>query len=131
MQGAAIAFSPSLYLPADRRKFVRFSSGSEKLRFSDDSFPSVSCSRRKLSPIGCELKQRGWFSRPDFGNSEGELDGGVVRAAAEGAGEAEGSNSKGFSDTLVLGTLIGFWYIFNIYFNIYNKQVLISFFFGF
>ncbi|CAI9787307.1 unnamed protein product [Fraxinus pennsylvanica] len=30
-------------------------------------------------------------------------------------------------DTLVLGTLFGLWYLFNIYFNIYNKQVLKAF----
>lgn len=30
-------------------------------------------------------------------------------------------------DTLVLGSLFGLWYLFNIYFNIYNKQVLKAF----
>lgn len=27
------------------------------------------------------------------------------------------------AETLVLGLLFGVWYLFNIYFNIYNKQV--------
>ncbi|KAK1357842.1 Phosphoenolpyruvate/phosphate translocator 1, chloroplastic [Heracleum sosnowskyi] len=35
----------------------------------------------------------------------------------------EVSTSK-FKDTLVLGLLFGLWNLFNIYFNIYNKQVL-------
>lgn len=131
MQGATIAFSPSLSLSAGRRKFAapRFNSTSlplVKLRFSNESslsFSSASSSGRKLSPIGCSLKRRGWVSSPD----PAESDGGVVRVTADSAGEADSSNSKGFADTLVLGTLFGFWYIFNIYFNIYNKQVLINF----
>ncbi|KAL8457823.1 hypothetical protein ACS0TY_035626 [Phlomoides rotata] len=129
MQGATIAFSPSLSLSADSRNFAaaRFNSTSLHSRFSNDSslsFSSTSSSGGKLSPIGCSLKQRGWISCPDPGNSEVESGGGVVRAIAESAGEAESSISKGFSDTLVLGMLFGFWNIFNIYFNIYNKQVL-------
>lgn len=43
--------------------------------------------------------------------------------AAENAGEAEKSGSS--LKTLELGLLFGLWYIFNIYFNIYNKQVLL------
>ncbi|XP_066394070.1 phosphoenolpyruvate/phosphate translocator 1, chloroplastic-like [Miscanthus floridulus] len=42
-------------------------------------------------------------------------------AAAEGAGEEAGG---GLVKTLQLGALFGLWYLFNIYFNIYNKQVL-------
>jgi len=45
-----------------------------------------------------------------------------VKAAAGGAeGEKEGG---GASNTLLLGGLFGLWYVFNIFFNIYNKQVL-------
>ncbi|XP_076885822.1 phosphoenolpyruvate/phosphate translocator 2, chloroplastic-like [Bidens hawaiensis] len=36
---------------------------------------------------------------------------------------AEEKKSK-MAETLVLGLLFGLWYLFNIYFNIYNKQVL-------
>nr|CAB3456740.1 unnamed protein product [Digitaria exilis] len=42
--------------------------------------------------------------------------------AAQGAGEEAGSG--GLVKTLQLGALFGLWYLFNIYFNIYNKQVL-------
>jgi solute carrier family 35 protein E1 len=42
-------------------------------------------------------------------------------AAAQGAGEEAGG---GLLKTLQLGALFGLWYLFNIYFNIYNKQVL-------
>jgi hypothetical protein len=41
-------------------------------------------------------------------------------AAAQGAGEEAGG---GLLKTLQLGALFGLWYLFNIYFNIYNKQV--------
>lgn len=53
-----------------------------------------------------------------------------VKAAADSISQSadhddddEVSTSK-FKDTLVLGLLFGLWNIFNIYFNIYNKQVL-------
>ncbi|CAI9754637.1 unnamed protein product [Fraxinus pennsylvanica] len=45
----------------------------------------------------------------------------------ESAGAAEIPKSKSAMDTLVLGSLFGLWYLFNIYFNIYNKQVLKAF----
>nr|ACG33816.1 triose phosphate/phosphate translocator, non-green plastid,chloroplast precursor [Zea mays] len=41
--------------------------------------------------------------------------------AAASAGEEAGG---GLAKTLQLGALFGLWYLFNIYFNIYNKQVL-------
>ncbi|CAO2210698.1 unnamed protein product [Urochloa humidicola] len=41
--------------------------------------------------------------------------------AAAGKAEKEGG---GFLKTLQLGVFFGLWYLFNIYFNIYNKQVL-------
>ncbi|KAF8675593.1 hypothetical protein HU200_047665 [Digitaria exilis] len=39
------------------------------------------------------------------------------------AGKAD-EESGGFAKTLQLGVFFGLWYLFNIYFNIYNKQVL-------
>ncbi|KAI7747422.1 hypothetical protein M8C21_014991, partial [Ambrosia artemisiifolia] len=36
----------------------------------------------------------------------------------------ETSETSKTTETLVLGLLFGLWYLFNIYFNIYNKQVL-------
>lgn len=51
----------------------------------------------------------------------------VARSAAEGSsGEIAGEKSagSGLVQTLQLGALFGLWYLFNIYFNIYNKQVI-------
>jgi len=49
----------------------------------------------------------------------------VVHAAAAEGGEAaaEAPKTSEFMKTLQLGSLFGLWYLFNIYFNIYNKQV--------
>ncbi|KAL5206147.1 hypothetical protein ABZP36_034356 [Zizania latifolia] len=44
----------------------------------------------------------------------------AVAAAAAAGAEEDG----GLAKTLQLGVLFGLWYLFNIYFNIYNKQVL-------
>ncbi|KAL3642354.1 hypothetical protein CASFOL_013169 [Castilleja foliolosa] len=43
------------------------------------------------------------------------------------AAAAAAAKSKRLTDTLVLGALFGLWILFNIYFNIYNKQVLKAF----
>jgi len=55
----------------------------------------------------------------------------VARAASSsGATEDAGSSSSapaaagGFGKTAALGAMFGLWYFFNIFFNIYNKQVL-------
>ncbi|KAH6809467.1 Glucose-6-phosphate/phosphate translocator-like protein [Perilla frutescens var. frutescens] len=134
MQVAAIAFSPSLSLSANPRKIAaaapRFNPislpSSDQLlliNYSSLSFASASSSGRRLSPIACSLKQ----SSPNHGSSKRESDGVVVRATAESSGPVETPKSSTFADALVLGTLFGLWFVFNIYFNIYNKQVLKAF----
>ena len=47
-----------------------------------------------------------------------ESAGGESSAAAT----AKTSSGGGLLGTLLLGSLFGLWYLFNIYFNIYNKQ---------
>ncbi|KAL8529877.1 hypothetical protein ACS0TY_007077 [Phlomoides rotata] len=128
---SAIAFSPSLSLSTHSRKLsVRgfnplplAHQGRHQFSNGSVSFSSA----RKLGPISCSLKQNGWVSGPNPANPEPESDGVVVRASAESAGAAETPKSKSVRDTLVLGSLFGLWYLFNIYFNIYNKQVLKAF----
>ncbi|GER27079.1 phosphate/phosphoenolpyruvate translocator [Striga asiatica] len=132
MQGSAVAFSPSLSLSTRPRKlpFRGFHplSGPSSARRHLSNGSAVSSSAGKLSPISFSLKQRGWVSGPNPGIPEPESDRVVVpRATAETAGPDETSKSKDLRDTLVLGTLFGLWYLFNIYFNIYNKQVLRAF----
>ncbi|KAL3618053.1 hypothetical protein CASFOL_038374 [Castilleja foliolosa] len=132
MQSSAIAFSPSSSLSTHPRKlpgvgFNPLSAPSPARQRFGNGF-TVSSSTRSLGPISCSLKQNGWVSSPNPGVPEPESDGVLVRAAPESVGGPEESpKSKPFADTLVLGTLFGLWYLFNIYFNIYNKQVLKAF----
>jgi solute carrier family 35 protein E1 len=46
-----------------------------------------------------------------------------VRATAVPESAGEGEEKSSLVKTLELGLLFGLWYLFNIYFNIYNKQV--------
>nr|GMD36314.1 triose phosphate/phosphate translocator, non-green plastid, chloroplastic-like [Ipomoea batatas] len=142
MQSSAISFSSPISAP---RKHAAAAAASSIYRFNPISLsPSRpaplqlrlgsangAAGARKLGSIRCssdssssapKLSLDGWISAP-LPASERESGGVEVRAASvpESAGEA--SQSK-FGDTLVLGSLFGLWYLFNIYFNIYNKQVL-------
>uniref|UniRef100_A0A6N2MD22 Sugar phosphate transporter domain-containing protein n=1 Tax=Salix viminalis TaxID=40686 RepID=A0A6N2MD22_SALVM len=47
-----------------------------------------------------------------------------VKATAVPESAGEGEEKSSLTKTLQLGLLFGLWYLFNIYFNIYNKQVL-------
>ncbi|VFQ95638.1 unnamed protein product [Cuscuta campestris] len=139
MQSSAISFSPPISLPGKRgsSSFFRFDpislsparAETQPLRIGS------AIAARRLSPIRCssdctssapKLSRDGWISTP-LPAQERESGGVEVRATSvpESAGEA--SQSKGLMDTLVLGSLFGLWYLFNIYFNIYNKQVLKAF----
>ncbi|MFQ6664340.1 hypothetical protein Gotur_031489 [Gossypium turneri] len=82
------------------------------------SFPKRSWSLSSSSP----LPLRAWTSAPSL-SKPSPLQ--LRATAAENAGEAGKSGS--LLKTLELGLLFGLWYIFNIYFNIYNKQVLKAF----
>ncbi|XP_057786852.1 triose phosphate/phosphate translocator, non-green plastid, chloroplastic-like isoform X2 [Salvia miltiorrhiza] len=128
MQSAAITFAPSLSLSTRPRSLsARGFNPIAALPNGKFHFGGA-VSARKLSPISCSLKQSGWVAGPNPGLPEPESDGLVVRATAENAGAAEIPKPKSSAmDTVVLGSLFGLWYLFNIYFNIYNKQVLKAF----
>ncbi|CAN6446225.1 unnamed protein product [Victoria cruziana] len=71
------------------------------------TFPAV-------SPSVCK-NERGGFTVKASSSSE-SVGGDSSSSAKEGSGD--------IAQTLFLGSLFGLWYLFNIYFNIYNKQVL-------
>eukprot|EP00262_Sarcandra_glabra_P013189 TRINITY_DN3603_c0_g3_i1.p1 TRINITY_DN3603_c0_g3~~TRINITY_DN3603_c0_g3_i1.p1 ORF type:complete len:396 (-),score=38.62 TRINITY_DN3603_c0_g3_i1:247-1434(-) len=48
----------------------------------------------------------------------------IVKAQSISESAGAGERSSGLTQTLELGAMFGTWYLFNIYFNIYNKQVL-------
>ncbi|XP_065040558.1 phosphoenolpyruvate/phosphate translocator 1, chloroplastic-like [Musa acuminata AAA Group] len=69
-----------------------------------------------------------WVSLPSLSDRRPE-DGLAVRATSVPDGDAvsKDAGGGGLLQTLQLGSLFGLWYLFNIYFNIYNKQVLKGF----
>ncbi|CAL9064719.1 unnamed protein product [Musa banksii] len=64
-----------------------------------------------------------WVSLPSLSDRRPE-DGLAVRATSVPDGDAvsKDAGGGGLLQTLQLGSLFGLWYLFNIYFNIYNKQ---------
>ncbi|KAK9276154.1 hypothetical protein L1049_005685 [Liquidambar formosana] len=72
---------------------------------------------------GISASSNAWMSVPSHLHRQPANDFKVEAASVPDiAGEDEESNS--LWKTLELGFLFGLWFIFNIYFNIYNKQVL-------
>ncbi|KAK9049916.1 hypothetical protein SSX86_031115 [Deinandra increscens subsp. villosa] len=91
-------------------------------------------SNGRLSPSVCyshsSWRPRVWISNPLPVIEPGSRNGLEVKATLvpESSGENDAAaaveKSSKVAETLVLGMLFGLWYLFNIYFNIYNKQVL-------
>ncbi|KAI4319075.1 hypothetical protein MLD38_032720 [Melastoma candidum] len=148
MQSTAL-FAPSSSLPL-RRGSPSFPSPAAALhrfdpfRFSTTTAisrrgPVPSCSlssdqsplRRSWTPLSLpgtgrsdeKLRFRPWHGVPLLGDSNRT----GVKAVSETAGEGDEEAAGGLGKTLELGLLFGLWYLFNIYFNIYNKQVLKAF----
>ena len=142
MQSASFTLaspSPSLSLLKQRRQPPSLSfnprfdpiRASSSLNLNNDSFNvnlstrrswSLSSSSSSSSPI----KLRPWNaplpSYSDAGTNRFEV---KATSVPEAAGEKPESSS--LFKTLELGALFGLWYLFNIYFNIYNKQVRFRF----
>ncbi|KAB2633350.1 triose phosphate/phosphate translocator [Pyrus ussuriensis x Pyrus communis] len=133
MQSATFTLTPSLRLPKPRRpsaspavnsRFdpIRVSASSKPHNFNDALSASLPRRSWTLSSSSSDFKLRPWTSVPlvdsDAGTKRFE-----VRATAETAEESTESGSSLFK-TLELGALFGLWFLFNIWFNIYNKQVL-------
>ncbi|XP_068305582.1 triose phosphate/phosphate translocator, non-green plastid, chloroplastic-like [Pyrus communis] len=133
MQSATFTLTPSLRLPKPWRpsaspavnsRFdpIRISASSKPHNFNDALSASLPRRSWSLSSSSSDFKLRPWTSVPlvdsDAGTKRFE-----VRATAETAEESTESGSSLFK-TLELGALFGLWFLFNIWFNIYNKQVL-------
>lgn len=135
MQSSSFTLSHSISLPKLRKPSIptplygfnpiSLPSSSKSLNFASINgrrLPSVSCSSSSSSsPLPPPVS--GWISPPSL-LPQRESHGFQVRATSvpESADESA-AKSKALKDTLVLGSLFGLWYLFNIYFNIYNKQV--------
>ncbi|KAK9684749.1 hypothetical protein RND81_10G229100 [Saponaria officinalis] len=145
MQSTAISISSSSPFLKPRNPNPNPNSSLRLL--SSVNFSPISSSSRRFSAVRCSadfsgfnLSRRsgskfdGLISLPSLKNSPENGDVAVVRAAAvpesggAGAGD-EVPKTAVIGKTLELGLLFGAWYLFNIYFNIYNKQVLKAFHF--
>ncbi|RWW18512.1 hypothetical protein BHE74_00019658 [Ensete ventricosum] len=93
--------------------------------------PRISC-RSRLQPLaaaascshGLPGAPRPLVSLPSLSDRRPD-DRYAVRATSvpDSASAGDGATvSSGLLQTLQLGSLFGLWYLFNIYFNIYNKQ---------
>ena len=140
MQSSSVTFSPSLPLLKPRRPHTSFfSSGCNSIRSSSSS----SSNSRDLSDLNnvslpsswprrswtlstspfSSSKLRPWTGVPSFA-SDFDANHFKVQAAAVPESSEEAASAGGnLMKTLELGLLFGLWYLFNIYFNIYNKQV--------
>ncbi|XP_042502401.1 phosphoenolpyruvate/phosphate translocator 1, chloroplastic-like [Macadamia integrifolia] len=84
---------------------------------------SSGSSAHKSSPLCSSSRFSSWISAPPLVSDRRKKDFEVeATSIPESAGESAKSNN--LIRTLELGLLFGLWYLFNIYFNIYNKQVL-------
>ncbi|XP_050224128.1 triose phosphate/phosphate translocator, non-green plastid, chloroplastic [Mercurialis annua] len=134
MQTAAFTLSsPSPSLPLlNHRRITHLTSSPSRF----DSIRASSSSNKRQDPLlssNVVFPRRSWSFSSSISPlrpwnplvSEEKTDSFQVKAAAvpESAGESE-KPASGLSKTLELGSLFGLWYLFNIYFNIYNKQVL-------
>ncbi|KMT10604.1 hypothetical protein BVRB_5g117240 [Beta vulgaris subsp. vulgaris] len=137
MQSSAISISPSIPLLKTRKN----PSFQQHRLISFNSLPirhSLSSNSRSLSVVSSlnedssfNLSRRssrfdGLVSLPSLKkSSEDEF---VVKATSlPESADSDEAPKAALSRTLELGILFGLWYIFNIYFNIYNKQVLKAF----
>ncbi|XP_011028551.1 PREDICTED: triose phosphate/phosphate translocator, non-green plastid, chloroplastic-like [Populus euphratica] len=138
MQSTAFTFSPSpsllkprrlissssttTYSPPHRFDPIRAFSSSKRYDLDSNNvvFPRRSWS---LSSAPNSSLSRPWNPLPPL-VSESKTERFEVRATAVPESAGEGKEKSSLVKTLELGLLFGLWYLFNIYFNIYNKQVL-------
>uniref|UniRef100_A0A1J3HAI4 Triose phosphate/phosphate translocator, non-green plastid, chloroplastic n=2 Tax=Noccaea caerulescens TaxID=107243 RepID=A0A1J3HAI4_NOCCA len=133
MQSSAVfSLSSSLPLLKPRRLSLRHpvaaaSSSSSNFHDLNVSPPNVvsipSLSRRSWRLASSDSPLRAWSGVPSISPS---LDTNRFKTSATAVPESadEGEEKGKMAKILELGLLFAFWYLFNIYFNIYNKQVL-------
>jgi solute carrier family 35 protein E1 len=144
MQSKTFSFSPTL--PSLVKPKRPFNPNNQQLKFNSLRFDSIQFvskprdlsttaaadgenagaslfPRRSWSLPHSQSKLRPWTSLPPQSHDKTERFEVQATAVPESACEDDDKSSK-LTKTLELGLLFGLWYLFNIYFNIYNKQVL-------
>ncbi|XP_010555497.1 PREDICTED: phosphoenolpyruvate/phosphate translocator 1, chloroplastic-like [Tarenaya hassleriana] len=134
---AAFSLCPSFPLLKSRRLSHHHSPNNPRFDISSSSrhhdlsvSPNVvsvpSVPRRSWRFCSPDLPRRSWSCVPLFSPSP-ESRRFETKAAAVPESAGEGEQSGGLVKTLELALLFALWILFNIYFNIYNKQVLKAF----
>eukprot|EP00897_Mesotaenium_endlicherianum_P005158 jgi/Mesen1/4670/ME000241S03710 len=78
----------------------------------------------QCAPLTLAVRKRVQKSPVAAAADAGDEAGKIVSEAASLPTAAEKAEASEMTKTIQLGSLFGLWYLFNIYFNIYNKQVL-------
>ncbi|XP_008792793.1 phosphoenolpyruvate/phosphate translocator 1, chloroplastic-like [Phoenix dactylifera] len=128
MQSAAFGLSSSTPLLRSRRPSRPSPSAGSFFRTrSHQPSPIRNALSRPLPLLSSRLVGApGWASGRSHAPDRKRAEVLVARASSSVPERAGGETSSGggLLGTLQLGSLFGLWYLFNIYFNIYNKQVL-------
>ncbi|KAK9278467.1 hypothetical protein L1049_028032 [Liquidambar formosana] len=134
MQSIAFTSSPSIPLLKPRRpsrlaspfRFdpICISSSPKSLDLASVNGLSASAPCKSFFSTSPSSRLDKWSSVPSFLGSDRKRSGVEVRATSVPESAGESAKSSSLMQTLQLGSLFGLWYLFNIYFNIYNKQVL-------
>ncbi|ESW10059.1 hypothetical protein PHAVU_009G177600 [Phaseolus vulgaris] len=126
MQSAAFTLSPSLSLPL-RNHSLNSSRPSLPLRLFAKHTEGVNSNVASST----SFLRRSWTLSPSPSSSFKfrPLPPSPPRAAENAVPDSAPAENSQLLKTLQLGALFGLWYLFNIYFNIYNKQVLKAFHF--
>ncbi|XP_010251200.1 PREDICTED: phosphoenolpyruvate/phosphate translocator 1, chloroplastic-like [Nelumbo nucifera] len=134
MQSSALALSSSTPFLKTRKPpipnhntrltSISFSSSSSPKSLDLTSAHGVSGSSiHRSSPLCSSSHFGSWLSSPSP-ICDGLSKDFSVNATSVPESAGESAKSVSLIQTLQLGSLFGLWYLFNIYFNIYNKQVL-------
>ncbi|EOA16960.1 hypothetical protein CARUB_v10005189mg [Capsella rubella] len=135
MQSSAVfSLSPSLPLLKPRRLSLRHplttaassssSSNLNDLNVSPNVVSIPSLSRRSWRLASSDSPLRAWSGVPSSISRSFDTNRFKTAATAVPESADDGEKSGKLTKMLELGLLFAMWYLFNIYFNIYNKQVL-------
>lgn len=131
MQSSAFGFPSSiLFLRSSKtsnrlsnRRFDPLCHSSTSRSVEINSLFGVSASSsQQPSSLSFSLRSNPWSRVPSL--TERRTSSFEVRATSVPDSADESEKSSSIARMLQLGSLFGLWYLFNIYFNIYNKQVL-------
>ncbi|CAJ1975126.1 unnamed protein product [Sphenostylis stenocarpa] len=126
MQSVAFTLSPSLSLPLRNTSLQHASRPFLSLRLFAKHTEAVNSNGASSSSSSTSFLRRSWTLSPSSSFKFRPLPPSPPRAAESAVPDSAPADNSLFK-TLELGALFGLWYLFNIYFNIYNKQVLKAF----